>query len=212
MTSEIIAAILTSSPAELNSRLAAVSGLVRWAQLDVMDGQFVNNVSADLNILEPFNYQLKISAHLMVDNPVDYFSICRRLGCQRLIFHYEAVQNHHQILAAIKAMGLEAGLALEPQTDIKVVSKFLPELSEILLLAVDPGLGGQLFMASTLDRIKALRQLAPDQFISVDGGINSANIKTVADCGANGLVVGSAIFMQPDIKQAIKDLEQKLHG
>jgi ribulose-phosphate 3-epimerase len=129
----------------------------------------------------------------------------------RLIFHYEAVQIIVKSWR-IKAMGLEAGLALKPQTDIKVVSEFLPELSEILLLAVEPGFGGQSFMAPTLDRIKTLRQLAPDQFISVDGGINSANIKTVADCGANGLIVGSAIFTQPNINQAIKDLEQKLYG
>ncbi|MCH7759440.1 ribulose-phosphate 3-epimerase [Patescibacteria group bacterium] len=207
---QVIPAILTDDFEDLKNKLKKIKNLADWVQIDIMDGRFVNNHSISLEDLKQAQTKSNLEAHLMVLSPEKYLSQAKMAKVKRVIFHFEATKNILAILKKIAELGLKKGLALNPETEIKEIKPYLDTIDLVLLLAVQPGFGGQKFNVSVISKIKILKELAPEIKIEVDGGINLANIEEVAQAGADYLVVGTGLFKATDIKKRFKQLEQEI--
>ena len=205
---QVIPAIIAKDFEELQEKIKKVEPYVDWVQLDVMDGQFVDNATwrnpADLRNLET---SLKSEVHLMVENPEEVIDNWIESGVRRIIFHYESTNKHQEIIKRVKKAELEVGIAINPETPIKAVENFISQLDLVLIMTVHPGQGGQEFLKETLDKIKQLRENYKDVNIGVDGGINLETAPKVIQAGANFLASGSAIFKSNNIKETIKQLK-----
>ena len=205
---QVIPTIIAKDFQELQEKIKKVEPYVNWTHLDVMDGQFVDNITwsnpADLKNLET---SLKSEVHLMVKNPEEVIDDWIESGVQRIIFHYESTDKHQEIIERVKKAGLEVGIAINPETSIEILDSFLP-ISLILIMTVHPGRGGQKFLEETLDKIEQLREKYKNVNIEVDGGINLETAPKVIQAGANLLASGSAIFESENIKETIQALKQ----
>ena len=181
---------------------------------DIMDGHFVPNISygADLVSCLRKDSQAFFDVHLMVDNPDFYFPIFKKAGADRISFHVEATAHVDRALQAIKELGMEAGLVLNPATPLFYLEEILPSCSYVLLMSVNPGFGGQKFIPYTLDKVKRLRKMAEergvDLEIGIDGGVSVSNIQEIVEMGANFIVAGSSVFSKKD---EIKERVQAFH-
>lgn len=207
---QIIPAILTTDSVELEKKLHDVSGLVEWVQIDIMDGRFVDNRTIDLSDLQGISYDVSICIHLMVENPEDYFEECKNFGVRRVFFHAEASKDHKGLLQKLAKLGLEKGIAINPDTPIDEILAYKDILDAVLVMGVNPGFGGQEFMESSLEKIKELSLNLADSEIIVDGGINLKNIEEISAAGATGFVIGSAIFNADNITEAIEKFKDKI--
>ncbi len=205
---EIIPTIIAKDFEELQKKVKQVEPYVDWIQLDIMDGQFVENATwrqpADLNNLET---KAKLEAHLMIQNPEETIGQWIDSGVQRIIIHFESTKQPQEVIGKIKKAGLGIGLAINPETPIEAVDDFIPDLDLVLVMTVQPGRGGQPFLEETLDKIKQLREKYKDANIEVDGGINLETAPQVIQAGANLLASGSAIFNSDNIEETIKKLK-----
>jgi len=211
---EIIPTIIPKDVEKIEEKVKLVEPYVEWVQLDIMDGEFVNNTTwpytagknnpSDLKNLKT---NLNLEAHLMINNPEQVIDQWINSGVKRIIFHYESTNKHKEIIEKIKEAGLETGLAINPETSIEVIDKFIENLDLILIMTVNPGFGGQDFLNESVDKIKQLREKYKDVNIEVDGGINLETAQLVIKAGANILISGSAIFKSNNIKQTIWTLK-----
>ncbi len=185
-----------------------------YIHIDVMDGQFVPNITLGSAIVAAVRKTTKavFDVHLMVENPENQIEEFVKAGADIITFHAEAAKHSHRLVQSIKAHGIKAGVALNPGTSLSVIEELLPDLDMVLLMTVNPGFGGQKFIPAVLDKIERLREIieannfATD--IQVDGGINPETAKLVIEAGANILVAGSAVYNAPDIAAAIAALRQ----
>ena len=183
-----------------------------WIHVDVMDGHFVPNISLGLPVLSSLrkNTELFLDVHLMISDPLAYAPRFCDAGADQVVFHLESDCDPAAVLAAIRAKGKRAGIALKPATPAQAAFPFLPLVDLVLVMTVEPGFGGQKFMADMCPKVEAIRQecsrlgLSPD--IQVDGGIDNATISQAAQAGANVFVAGSALFGKPDYAQAVAQL------
>ena len=183
-----------------------------YLHLDVMDGTFVPNISygaAVIKALRPGS-ALFFDVHLMVEEPGRFLADFAAAGADLLTVHYEACRHLHRVIQQIKALGLKAGVALNPSTPVEVLTDILPEIDLLLLMSVNPGFGGQSFIPSStakIARAAALLQKAGSTAeLEVDGGIYAGNAGQVIKAGANVLVAGTGVFGQPDWAAAIAGL------
>ncbi len=183
-----------------------------YLHLDVMDGTFVPNISygaAVIKALRPGS-ALFFDVHLMVEEPGRFLADFAAAGADLLTVHYEACRHLHRVIQQIKALGLKAGVALNPATPVEVLTDILPEIDLLLLMSVNPGFGGQSFIPSStakIARAAALLQKAGSTAeLEVDGGIYAGNAGQVIKAGANVLVSGTGVFGQPDWAAAIAGL------
>jgi len=208
---EIIPTIIAEDFDELRGKVKKVEPYVDWVQLDVMDGQFVDQTTwrkpADLKNLET---EAKLEAHLMVQNPEKTIDQWINSGVKRIIIHFESTKLVKEVIARIKKAGLETGLAINPMTAVEVVDNFISDLDLVLVMTVEPGRGGQNLIEDTLVKIKRLRDKYKDVNIEVDGGINLETAPKVIQAGANLLASGSAVFESDNIEQVIKELKSCL--
>ena len=178
---------------------------------DIMDGHFVPNISYGADLVSSLrkDSQAFFDVHLMVDNPDFYFPIFKKAGADRISFHVEATAHVDRALQAIKELGMEAGLVLNPATPLFYLEEILPSCSYVLLMSVNPGFGGQKFIPYTLDKVNRLRKMAEergvDLEIGIDGGVSVSNIQEIVEMGANFIVAGSSVFSK---KAEIKDRVQ----
>lgn len=178
---------------------------------DIMDGHFVPNISYGADLVSSLrkDSQAFFDVHLMVDNPDFYFPIFKKAGADRISFHVEATAHVDRALQAIKELGMEAGLVLNPATPLFYLEEILPSCSYVLLMSVNPGFGGQKFIPYTLGKAERLRKMAEergvDLEIGIDGGVSLSNIQEILDKGANFIVAGSSVFSK---KAEIKDRVQ----
>jgi ribulose-phosphate 3-epimerase len=192
------------------------SARATWAHFDVMDGTFVPNISIGLPILEACRRSttLILDVHLMVQQPERYLEAFAKAGADVLTVHAEATPHAHRCVQIIKDLGKKAGLAINPATPISALEPLLPDLDLALVMSVNPGFGGQRFIASSLDRLSTLRTmrdaLNPGCFIEVDGGVNVGNIAQIAAAGADVLVAGSAVFGPQGAVYHFRELQQHL--
>lgn len=181
---------------------------------DIMDGHFVPNISYGADLVSGLrkDSQAFFDVHLMVDNPDFYFPIFKKAGADRISFHVEATAHVDRSLQAIKELGMEAGLVLNPATPLFYLEEILPSCSYVLLMSVNPGFGGQKFIPYTLGKAERLRKMAEergvDLEIGIDGGVSLSNIQEILDKGANFIVAGSSVFSK---KAEIKDRVQTFH-
>lgn len=181
---------------------------------DIMDGHFVPNISYGADLVSSLrkDSQAFFDVHLMVDNPDFYFPIFKKAGADRISFHVEATAHVDRALQAIKELGMEAGLVLNPATPLFYLEEILPSCSYVLLMSVNPGFGGQKFIPYTLDKVERLRKMAEergvDLEIGIDGGVSVSNIKEIVEMGANFIVAGSSVFSKKD---EIKERVQAFH-
>ncbi|MBA8763589.1 ribulose-phosphate 3-epimerase [Staphylococcus coagulans] len=180
---------------------------------DVMDGQFVPNISIGFPILEAVRSatSLPIDVHLMINNPEQYIDTFIDKGANKLSVHYEATPHIHRIVQRIKNRGVEAGVVINPGTPISALDTLLDEVDYVLIMSVNPGFGGQKFIQSSLRKIAQLKeqrnQRELDFKIEVDGGVNAETATQVIEAGADWLVAGSYFFNQQNYQQATQILK-----
>ena len=191
---------------------------VDLVHLDVMDGNFVPNITFGPKIVDTIrkNISLPLSVHLMIEKPERYIGVfSKALFTQdSIIVHVETCPHLDKTLQIIIDSGLKAGAALNPATPLEMIKHVLDKLNVILIMTVNPGFGGQQFITTMLDKITQTREMVKnngkDIDIQVDGGINIKNIEKVNKAGANILVVGSEIFEAESPENMIKDIQKKL--
>ncbi len=175
---------------------------------DVMDGHFVPNISFGIPVLQSLNRctDLLLDVHLMIDAPLRYIKAFAAAGADLITFHLEAAADPTAVIAAIHAEGKKAGVSVKPATPAQDLLRYLDQIDMALVMTVEPGFGGQSFMADMLPKITALRKAAPGLDIQVDGGINAETAKLCREAGANVLVAGSYVFGAVDKKAAVQSL------
>ncbi len=184
--------------------------------LDVMDGKFVPNISFGAPVISSVRKVTEaiFDVHLMIEEPSRYLEDFAKAGANIITVHYEACQDVAATLMQIRELGVKVGLSISPDTAVDVVKPFLSQVDMILIMSVYPGFGGQKFIEASMDKIKAVREMAnelglDDLWIEVDGGIGADNIVSVMEAGANVFVAGSAVF-KGDMVANVKSLNAKI--
>ncbi len=184
-----------------------------WLHIDVMDGHFVPNITIGVPVTASIKKVagIPLDVHLMIENPAKYIEPFARAGADIITFHYEAVDDSEvkSVIEQIKSFGLKAGLSIKPATSPDKIIPFLQYLDMVLVMTVEPGFGGQTFMADCAEKLPVIRAKAPETLIlQVDGGINDKTGRVCTELGANSLVAGNYIYKSADIKSAIMSLRQ----
>ncbi|MFC2047371.1 ribulose-phosphate 3-epimerase [Chloroflexota bacterium] len=195
--SRIVPAILTDDSTALETMVRQVESFTTYVQFDIMDSHFVPSRSITCEHLAALPMKLSWEAHLMAERPEDYLEGFRQAGAQKVIFHYEATPSPREVISRAKGLGLEVGLAVNPETQIFTILPLLDAVDSVLLLTVHPGFYGSQFLPEVLEKVPELCCAQPKMEIGVDGGIKESNATQVAQAGVDVIYVGSAIFLQP---------------
>jgi ribulose-phosphate 3-epimerase len=194
----LTASILSIDPSRMQEEIASVEEHIDAIQLDIMDGRFVENVTYGPEVSQNLNTRLPLDVHLMVVDPENRIKGFIDVGARHVTFHAEAVPeraDQERLVAAIRAAGCTAGIAINPTTPFDAV---LTDVDMVLCMTVWPGKGGQAFIDDVLPKIRAIRTARPELSIQVDGGVNEETAKACIGAGADNLVIGSALFKAPD--------------
>jgi ribulose-phosphate 3-epimerase len=221
MQSTVIApSILSANFAKLGEEVDAVLAAgADWVHFDVMDNHYVPNLTIGPMVCEALRKHgvtAPIDVHLMVE-PVDRLvPDFAKAGASMITFHPEASRHVHRTVQLIKSHGCQAGLVLNPGTPVEVLDWVLEDLDMVLLMSVNPGFGGQAFIPSSLDKLRAVRAMIDRSGRSVrleiDGGVKADNIAEIAAAGADTFVAGSAIFNAPDYADVIARMKSAVHS
>ena len=187
-----------------------------WVHVDVMDGLFVPNISIGLPVVEAIRRisELPLDVHLMIEKPGRYVERFVKAGADWLTIHVEAdqPQNILEALDTIHALGCKAAISLKPKTPAEAAIPYLEKCDMILVMTVEPGFGGQKFMADQMDKIRTLRNMLdrvnPNCHIEVDGGVDGETCKLCKQAGADVLVAGSAYFKAADRQAFVKQMQE----
>lgn len=180
-----------------------------YIHIDVMDGEFVNNETRGIEMLEIAHDATKLflDTHLMVENPQNWLEDVLLSNC--VTFHIEAVSNEtaEKIIEYLHEREIKVGIAIKPNTLIEEILPFIEKIDVVLIMLVEPGFGGQKMIEECLEKVKELRNIKQDLDIEVDGGVNLENIEKVKNAGANIIVAGTAIFNSSDRKLVINKMK-----
>ena len=210
---EIAPSILSADFGRLAEEIRAIeTGGAKILHFDVMDGQFVPNITIGLPVLESIRKttDLKIDAHLMIEEPSRYAVKFVEAGANMVSVHIEADVHLQRTLTAIREAGGQAGVAINPATSLTRVEEALPFADFVVLMSVNPGFGGQKFIHTSIDKLRRLRQMIYERGlgtrIEIDGGIGASNIAEVVGAGAEIIVAGSAVFGGGRPTEAVREL------
>ena len=185
-----------------------------WFHIDVMDGVFVPNISFGFPVLKAINKHARkpLDCHLMIENPDQYVAEFAKCGAAILTVHFEACTHLHRTIQLIKSNGMKAGVALNPHTSVDVLKTIIEDVDLVLIMSVNPGFGGQKFIANAIDKVQETRNLIDASkskaVIEVDGGVNLETGQLLINAGAEALVAGSFVFGSQNPSQTISDLKQ----
>lgn len=188
---------------------------IKYLHFDVMDGNFVENISFGPLVLKSIknHFDFIMDVHLMINNPLKYYQEFINAGAGIITFHYETLKDDNERLNLIKEVqkqNILAGVSIKPQTDINLLKPLLSDIDLVLVMSVEPGFGGQKFLESALDKVKTLARIKKELnlhfLIEVDGGINNTNAASLIKAGADILVSGSYLFKAPDLLKALASL------
>ena len=183
-----------------------------FIHIDVMDGNFVPNISFGLPVIKSIRDKTKkvFDVHLMIEEPSRYIDDFIEAGADIITIHYEADRHIDRSINYIKSKGKKAAVSLNPGTPVSVLKDIIWSLDMVLIMSVNPGFGGQKFIPYTLNKIKEVKEMSyeinPTLLIEVDGGIDKNNVKEIINAGANVIVAGSAVFNGGNIEANIKKL------
>ena len=175
-----------------------------WLHIDIMDGQFVPNISFGLPVMKAIHKHANkpLDVHLMIATPDDYIDDFKEAGAAILTVHYETCPHLHRTLQRIKGAGMKTGVALNPHTPVNLLKDIIQDVDLVLIMSVNPGFGGQKFIPQTVEKVRALKALITEAktetLIEVDGGVNLETGKLLVKAGADALVAGSFVFGSKD--------------
>ncbi len=186
-----------------------------WFHVDVMDGAFVPNISFGFPVIKAIKKHAKkpLDVHLMVVKPDRFLQQFQEAGADILTVHYEACIHLHRTVHAIKALGIKAGVAINPHTSVNFLADIIEDIDVVLVMSVNPGFGGQKFIDNTYHKIVNLREIIrakkSNALIEIDGGVDMNNYTKLLEAGADALVAGNTVFSSANPSQTIADLKKE---
>lgn len=187
-----------------------------WFHIDIMDGVFVPNISFGMPVLRDIvkHVSKTVDVHLMIVNPDKYLETFAQLKVDILTVHFEACTHLHRTIQKIKALGMRAGVALNPHTPVHLLEDIIQDIDLVCVMSVNPGFGGQTFIENTYQKVSALKNLINSKssttLIEIDGGVTDLNANELKKCGADVLVAGSYIFKSQNPIKTIAALRKKI--
>lgn len=210
---KICPAILSPNKQTVQKDVSEVEKYTDLLQVDIMDNIFVPNLTPQAEQLTWFTTSLPLDMHLMVKEPTEeyflgFINANPKLKIHDFTVHYEACSNIEKTIAIIKKLKVKVGIAINPKTGVEKIKKYLDRIDMVLVMTVEPGFSGQLFIEEALSKVTELRKLRPNLDIQVDGGITDKTGHKAALAGANMFVANSYIWKAPDRKKAVDDLKK----
>jgi ribulose-phosphate 3-epimerase len=198
---QIVPSILSADFLRLGDQVReAEAGGADRIQIDIMDGHFVPNLTMGPGIFKAVREitKLPLEAHLMVETPERWVDAFVDAGADLVLVQVESTYSLYRTVTAIKAAGARPGVVLNPATPVDSIREILPYVDQVLVMTVEPGFGGQAFVPGSPEKIRRVREVAPDHDVEVDGGIDAVTARLVVQAGANLLVAGSSVYGYKD--------------